>query len=392
MNSIALKDLKPKLFFSKPLFLDDGFVLLAPETPVDEGLIKRLTQWEFRETKTEGVPLEEAASDETPAAKGEDSAAQSVLPDGGSDKEHIERILAFYIDFTTFMESLYTRFVTKTELDYKELSDRMKGLCQVTAENRRFLLRAQSLAPQHKNYLVSHAVRSSVYSIVLGITIKLPLFKLIELGTAAALHEIGMVRLPPQLYMAGRLLSPQEKKSITAHPILGYNLLKERQVPLAVCLAALEHHERMNGSGYPRALSGDKISQYSKIIMVACSFDAVTAKRPYKEAKDGYSGMVDILKNEGKQYDDLVIRALVYSLSIYPIGTQIMLTNGKSAVVVDVNPDNPRYPVVQVIGSRSPDGKEVVIRTSETSVRVLRPLDKEEIESASKASHGVTEE
>ena len=391
MNTIALKDLKPKLFFSKPLFLDDGFVLLAPETPVDEGLIKRLTQWEFRETKTEGVPLEEAASDEAPAAKGEDSAAQGALPDGGSDKEHIERILAFYVDFTTFMESLYTRFVTKTELDYKELSDRMKGLCQVTAENRRFLLRAQSLAPQHKNYLVSHAVRSSVYSIVLGITIKLPLFKLIELGTAAALHEIGMVRLPPQLYMAGRLLSPQEKKSITAHPILGYNLLKERQVPLAVCLAALEHHERMNGSGYPRALSGDKISQYSKIIMVACSFDAVTAKRPYKEAKDGYSGMVDILKNEGKQYDDLVIRALVYSLSIYPIGTQIMLTNGKSAVVVDVNPDNPRYPVVQVIGSRSPDGKDVVIRTSETSVRVLRPLDKEEIESASKAPHGAPE-
>jgi hypothetical protein len=90
--------------------------------------------------------------------------------------------------------------------------------------------------------------------------------------------------------------------------------------------------------------------------------------------------MVDILKNEGKQYDDLVIRALVYSLSIYPIGTQVMLTNGKKAVVVDVNPDNPRYPIVQVLGARSPDGRELVVRTSETSVRVLRPLAKEELE------------
>jgi HD-GYP domain len=177
-------------------------------------------------------------------------------------------------------------------------------------------------------------------------------------------------------------LSPQEKKSITAHPVLGYNLLKERLVPLAVCLAALEHHERVNGSGYPRALTGEKISLYSKIIMVACSFDAVTANRPYKQAKDGHSGMVDILKNEGKQYDDLVIRALVVSLSIFPIGTQVMLTNGKNAVVIDVNPDNPRYPVVQLLGSRSPDGKDLLIRTSETSVRVLRPLTKEEIEAA----------
>ncbi len=384
MNSIALKDLKPKLFFSKPLFLDEGFVLLAPETPVDEGLIKRLTQWEFRETRTLGLPLEEAAAEDAPANPGEDAAAQTMLPDGAGDKERVERILTFYNDFAAYMESLYTRFVTKTELDYKELSERMKGLCQVIAENKRFLLRAQSIAPQHKNYLVSHAVRTSVYSIVIGTAIKLPIFKLIELGTAAALHEIGMVRLPPQLYMAGRLLSPQEKKSITAHPVLGYNLLKERLVPLSVCLAALEHHERMNGSGYPRSLTGEKISLYSKIIMVACSFDAVTANRPFKEAKDGYSGMVDIIKNEGKQYDDLVIRALVYSFSIYPIGTHVMLTNGKSAVVVDVNPDNPRYPVVQILGSRSPDGKDLLLRTSEASVRVQRPLSREETEASSK--------
>jgi len=378
MNAIALKDLKPKTFFSKPLFLDEGFVLLAPETPVDEGLIKRMTQWEFREARTEGKPLQEAAREEETAGGGE--AATAVVPDGADDKEKIQRVLAFYKDFASYMEGLYTRYVTKTELDYKGLVERMKELCEVTAEDKRFLLRAQSLAPQHPNYLVSHAVRTSVYSIVLGQTLKLPPFRLIVLGSAAALHEIGMVRLPPQLYMAGRLLSPQERKSITAHPVLGYNLLKEKQVPLEVCLAALEHHERMNGSGYPRALTGEKISLYAKIIMVACSFDAVTADRPYKAAKDGYSGMVDIIKNEGKQYDDLVIRALVYSLSIYPIGTQVMLTSGKRAVVIDVNPDNPRYPIVQVLGARSPDGKELVVRTSETSVRVLRPLTKEEQE------------
>jgi HD-GYP domain-containing protein (c-di-GMP phosphodiesterase class II) len=384
MNSIALMDLKPKQYFSKPLFLDEGYVLLAPETPVEEGLIRRLTQWEFREARTDGVAMEEAAMEEVPTAPGEEAAA-AILPDGAGDKERVDRILTFYSDFTAYMESLYTRFVTKTELDYKELSERMKGLCQVINENKRFLLRAQSIAPQHKNYLVSHAVRSSVYSIVLGITVKLPIFKLIELGTAAALHEIGMVRLPPQLYMAGRLLNPQEKKAITAHPVLGYNLLKEKQVPLAVCLAALEHHERMNGSGYPRSLTGEKISLYSRIIMVACSFDAVTAIRPWKEAKDGYAGMVDILKNEGKQYDDVIIRALVYSLSIYPIGTHVMLTNGKSAVVVDINPENPRYPIVQILGVRSPEGKELIIRTAETSVRVLRPLTKAETEAAPKA-------
>ena len=385
MNIVPLKELRPNLYFSKPLFLDEGFVLLAPEIPVDEALIKRLTQWEFRETRTAGRPIEGPAESEDQAPP-EDAMAAIALPDGSADRDRVERILAFYNDFTAYMESLYTRFVTKTELDYKELVDRMRGLSQVISENKRFVLRAQSLAPAHKNYLVSHAVRSSVYSIILGASLKLPTFRLIELGAAAALHEIGMVKLPPQLYMAGRALSPQEKKAITTHPLLGYNLLKEKQVPLEVCLAALEHHERVNGSGYPRGLTGEKISLYSKIIMVACSYDAVTSARPFKEARDGYSAMVDIIKNEGKQYDDLVIRALVYSLSIYPIGTQVMLTNGKKAVVVDVNPDNPRYPIVQVLEVRSPDGKELVVRTSETSVRILRPLAKEEMQASAKVS------
>jgi HD-GYP domain-containing protein (c-di-GMP phosphodiesterase class II) len=222
-------------------------------------------------------------------------------------------------------------------------------------------------------------VHTSILAIILGMTLKQPAFRLIELGAATVLHEIGMVKLPPQLYMAGRALSPAERKTITAHPVLGYNILKERQVPLAVCLAVLEHHERMNGSGYPRAIGGDKISLYARIIMVACSYDAVTSARPYKEAKDGYAGMVDILRNDGKQYDDTVIRALVYSLSIFPIGSKVLLTNGKPALVVDIGQDNPRYPVVQVLGHKTPDGKDIVIKTSETGVRILRPLAKEEL-------------
>ena len=378
MNAILLKDLSVKLFFSKALFLDEGFVLLAPETPVDEALIKRLTRWDFRELRSDGVPIAAEAKTEG-GDTGEENEAVLHFADGAGDRERLEGIATFYADFTSYVETLYTRFVTTAQLDYKELSERMKGMLGVITENRRFILRAQSQMPQNKNYLVSHAVRSSIFSIILGSALKLPPFRLIELGAAAVLHEIGMIRLP-QLYMADRQLSAQERKSITAHPVLGYNLLKERQVPLAVCLAALEHHERLNGSGYPRALTGDKISLYSRIIMVACSYDAVTALRPWKEAKDGYAGMVDLLKNEGKQYDDTVIRALVYSLSIFPIGTYVLLTNGKGALVVDVDPENPRYPIVQVLGVRSPDGKELTIKTGEASVRILRPMTKDEIE------------
>jgi HD-GYP domain-containing protein (c-di-GMP phosphodiesterase class II) len=193
------------------------------------------------------------------------------------------------------------------------------------------------------------------------------------------LHEIGMIKLPPQIYLNKRSLSPQERKAILTHPVLSFNILKSFDFPLTISLAALEHHERENGSGYPQKLTGNKISLYAKIIAVACSYEALTNNRPHKDAKDGYTGMIDLLKNEGKQYDDTIVRALVYSLSIYPIGLYVLLSNDRKGQVVDVNPENPRFPVVQVFGELTPDGKNRTLETSQDGIFIVRPLVREEI-------------
>ncbi len=383
MNAIPFKELSPDTFFSEPVFLDETYILLSPETPITASLINRLAEWEMREVFTEGVPLSNGEGE--PAGDSEeldeaDAEGRPVTSQTAADKENLDKVHVFYEQFLAYIDSVYTRYVTKGEISLKELSDKVKTLCDVILENKRYVLRILGDAATTSNYLVNHSVRSTVLSIVLGGHLKLPPHRLIELGVASVLHEIGMVRLPPQLYMADRKLSDQERKSITAHPILGYNILKDKQFPLAICLAALEHHERMNGSGYPRSLSGDKISLYARIIAVSCSYDAVTASRPYKEAREGYAGMVDILKNDGKQYDDLVIKSLVYSLSVYPVGSFVLLSNSKLGQVIDVNPDNPRYPVVLVLGSKTPDGKETIVQTAETGVRIMRPVRREDAE------------
>ncbi len=382
MKAVPFKELAPDTYYSAPVFLDDTYILLSPETPLTVALINRLAEWEMRQVYTDGVPLNDVA--EQPPAQDEGDEAEvegrPVTSQTAGDKENLDKVTIFYDQFLKYVESVYTRYVTKSEISLKELSDKVKTLCDVILENKRYVLRILGNESAISNYLVNHSTRSTVLAIVLGGHLKLPPHRLIELGVASVLHEIGMVRLPPQLYMAGRKLSDQERKSITAHPILGYNILKEKQFPLAICLSALEHHERMNGSGYPRALTGDKISLYARIIAVACSYDAVTASRPYKEAREGYAGMVDILKNEGKQYDDTVIKSLVYSLSVYPVGSFVLLTNAKLGQVIDVNPDNPRYPVVLVLGSKTPDGKETIVQTSETGVRILKPVRREDVE------------
>lgn len=381
MTTIPLKDLKADTFYDAPVFIDDSYIILTPETPMTLALIHRLAEWEIREVYTNGklIDSDAAPSVTKTAEEGEDEGKPTTTKAAG-DRENLSKVSVFYDQFLKYVETVFNRYVTKNEILIKELSDRVKTLCDVILENKRYILRIVSRATPSSDYLVNHSVRSTVLAIVLGGQLKLPPHRLIELGVAALVHEIGMVRLPRQLYMAGRQLTDTERKSITAHPILGYNILKDKLFPLSICLAALEHHERMNGTGYPRTLGGDKISLYARVIAVACSYDAVTNSRPYREAREGYAGMVDILKNEGKQYDDLVIKALVYSLSLYPIGSYVLLTNAKIGQVIDVNNDNPRYPVVLILGSRTPDGKETIIQTSENGVRILRPITREDAE------------
>ncbi|MDR2608139.1 MAG: HD-GYP domain-containing protein [Treponema sp.] len=377
MRHYVLEEIPLNSYFSKVVYLDNQFILAAPETPFDEQLLKALQDWKFQEVLTEGEPRKEYAAEEVGALEEQELSQMSLLSDG----DKIKRAEEFYTAFQKYVENLLTEVAIKNTLVFKEVADKVKTACEIIREDRRFIMRVmRNIEPSpDENYLASHAVRSTIIAIIIGFTLKLVSHRLIELGVAALLHEIGMMKLPPQVYLSRRPLTPQERKAILTHPVLSFNVLKSFDFPLAVSVAALEHHERENGSGYPQKLTGDKISLYAKIIAVACSYEALSTKRPHKEAKDGYTGMLELLKNEGKQYDETVVRALVFSLSIYPIGLYVLLSNAKKGQVVDVIPEKPKYPIVQILGELTPDGKNKVQETSQEGIHIVRPLTREEI-------------
>ena len=377
MKKYKIKEIPPEHFFTEPVFLDNNFILAAPEMPFTQTMIKALKEWEFSEVLSAGDPVKDYVAKGANHSEGADLSGVSTL----SDVDKIMRAEEFYADFVKYVDTIFTHTAIKNELNFNTVAERVKTACDIIREDRRYLLRVQknSLSSPDDNYLASHAVKSTIISIIIGFYLKLPSHRLIELGVAALLHEIGMIKLPSQVYLSNRPLQPQEQKAILTHPVLSYNLLKTFDFPLTITLAALEHHERENGSGYPRKLTGERISLYAKIIAVACSYEALSAQRPHKEAKDAYTGMLELLKNEGKQYDETVVRALVFSLSIYPIGLYVLLSSGRKGQVVDVNPENPRFPIVQVFGELTPDGKNKVLETSQDGVSIVRPLTKEEI-------------
>ncbi len=284
-----------------------------------------------------------------------------------------------YESFMEYINQIYTKYATQKTFNIPELNGKVLELVNYIRENKKYILRiSPSYEIRNKNYIISHSMRTTVLSIVIGLQLRMPSDKIVELGVTSILHEIGQIRLPPQLYMSSRPLNNSERAQLMTHTIIGYNIIKEAGFPLTVQLGVLEHHERETGAGYPRCLTGDKISLYAKIIGIACSFEAITAPREFKSAKTTYEGMVELLRNEKSLYDDVIVKSLLYSLSLYPIGAYVFLSNGKVGQVVDVRPDNPKNPIIQIVGSVNPDGTPKKVLTNDTNLKIMRVMTEQE--------------
>ncbi len=379
METIPVDELKAQTFFTEPVYLDGKFILLSPETSIPADLIRRLRDWGIREVYTDGKSVQHPVAFATEEASEESAAA--VLDRDIKENEHLEEARVFYNGIMDFLEGYYAGYVERQELSLSMITEKVKDMITAMKYNRRFILRLSGVELPERNYLVTHSVKAAVFSLAIGHYLKLPQHRLIELGIAALLHKIGMIRLPSELYMANRALSDQERRAIMAHPVLGFQILKSMSFPMSISLAVLEYSERLDGSGYPRGLAGDKISFYARIIAVSCSYEAATSKRPYREARTGHLGLLDLLRDRGKQYDDQALKALVYSLSIFPLGSFVALTNGALGVVVENNQDNPRFPVVKLLVNEAGEKlmEPPLLQTSEQGVHIQRPLTSEEL-------------
>jgi HD-GYP domain-containing protein (c-di-GMP phosphodiesterase class II) len=219
------------------------------------------------------------------------------------------------------------------------------------------------------NYLPRHNTEVCILSLCIGNLLKYNSSALNELGASALLHEAGMVKLPSEIYLTQEELGKKERQALGMHPLLGYQVLRHYNVPDGVCRPALEHHERQNGSGYPRKLHGNAITFNSRIIALCCAYEAMGAKRPYRDPQDSHRSLMELLQNPDNEFDPAVLKSLTSVLSLYPVGTLVMLSNGRQARVLASNTATPRYPLVQYL-----DGKEEIIKTEEYGISVARPL------------------
>lgn len=233
-----------------------------------------------------------------------------------------------------------------------------------------------------ENYLYSHMVNVLLMSVEVGLGLGYNKSKLNELGLAAFLHDIGMIKVE-KIALQPRVLSDEEYKQIKEHPVYGVEILsKIKDISEAVIYAVSEDHERMNGRGYPQGIKDGQISEYARIIGAVDVYEALTHHRTYRRKYSPHEAVKEILTADSSLFDPEILRVLISQVGIYPIGSWIELNTNEIGKVIATNDEFPLRPVISLIfdgRGRRFEEPHVVDLIKQFNLFVKKPLTDEEV-------------
>lgn len=204
--------------------------------------------------------------------------------------------------------------------------------------------------------LATHAINVCIFALTLGAAQHLDEATLPCLGLAALLHDIGQVHLPRNLLRKPGAYTAAEQRLMQAHPQLGATMLAQMSgISPEACRLVAEHHERLDGSGYPQGLRGSTLSTLSQTVAIADSYETMLGNRTGHPPLLPAQALRELYQCGRLQQLDLrLVETLVRCLGIYPVGSLVALDTGAHAVVVKVHPTDALRPVVRLLETPQP--------------------------------------
>ncbi len=207
-----------------------------------------------------------------------------------------------------------------------------------------------SFLKRYDEYTYTHCINVNLFSVLLGKDMGLDREQLQHLGVAALFHDVGKGRVPSEVLNKPGKLTAEEFDIMKGHPLLGLKVLRSVDgLSKDILRGVVEHHERFNGTGYPRQLEGNGIHPYGRMIAIADVYDALTSVRVYKKAMTAAKALTLMYKWKGTDFDPVYLDRFVRVIGIYPPGSFVQLDDERYALVLETNENAPLKPMVKIL-------------------------------------------
>ena len=254
-----------------------------------------------------------------------------------------------YEDATGIAERLWDSATTEGKPDADAARGIVDSLAQAVAQNRTALLALTALK-NYDNYTFTHMVNVSILTMGQARGLGMEGTSLRQVGLAALMHDIGKVKTPPEILNKPDGLTDREFEVLKRHTVDGAEILRTTpDVPPLAPIVAFEHHLRSDGSGYPRGVSRSRLNVATMLCGISDVYDAMRSQRVYQQAFPTDRILTVLQRNDGKQFDQNLVRRFVQLVGIYPAGNLVRLDTGEIAVVVKVYAPDPYRPRVKVV-------------------------------------------
>lgn len=257
-------------------------------------------------------------------------------------------------EIKSFFSNTENKNEASVSMNMGKLKTVIEDMVDQIIRNRRMMVNIVDLRT-FDDYTYSHSLNVALLSVVMGAALQLDTKSLRELAIAALIHDIGKVFINKTIVNKPQRLTIQEFAEMKMHSEKGYQYLRRyNRLSTLTMRGVLEHHEKYNGDGYPNGLAGDHISIYSRIICVADVYDALTSDRPYRGALIPSDAFEYIMSGYNTQYDPDIVKVFVQKVAPYPIGTCVVLSNGKTGIVIQNHEGFGLRPIIRIIEGDKP--------------------------------------
>lgn len=370
MNEILLNQVQPGISFTDDAYILEDMFFLPKNLPIQSYHITLLRQWGIDTIYTDGrasnIGMEKVVEEkadmkeyekalETLEPSMEQESGDKISIDTSSKNAtalldgSIKSLVELYKVWIKKTIKIFNDILIKKEVDKEDVKELISEIINTVNKNKNNALMLLGRNFEGILYIHTQTIETVILAYIIGESMNLSELTLSNLAIATYFHDLGMLKVPRMILEKKGALNEEEIKIIRNHPNVGYQYLRDIKYSAIVASGALQHHERMDGKGYPNGLSPDRITEIAKIISVVDAYCAAIASKPFKQSPQHAKEIIqDLLRGGGSKYDPAILKELIKSISFYPIGSLVLLSNAKPARIVGTS-GVAMKPIVRII-------------------------------------------